>query len=47
MLFCSLYIVWFTVSYLLYLIICIYLCVTIDGAQFEDLEEQSFKDVAN
>jgi hypothetical protein len=44
-LFCSIYIVWYTVSYLLYLFVCMYLCVMIDGAQFEDPQEQGFEDV--
>jgi hypothetical protein len=46
MMFCSVYIVWCTVSYLLYLFIFMYLCVTIDGAQFEGPQEQGFKDVS-
>jgi hypothetical protein len=45
MLFCSVYMVWCTISYLSYLFACMYLCVTIDGAQFEGLQEQSFEDV--
>jgi hypothetical protein len=45
MLFCSVYIIWCTVSYLLYLLDCMYLCVTIDGVQFEGLQEPSFEDV--
>jgi hypothetical protein len=45
MLFCFVYIVWCTIYYLLYLFICMYLCVTIDGAQFEGPQEQSFEDV--
>jgi hypothetical protein len=45
MLFCSVYIVWCTVSYLLYLFACMYMCVTIDGTQFERLQEPSFEDV--
>jgi hypothetical protein len=31
---------------LLLLFVCMYLCVTIDGAQFEGPQEQSFEDVA-
>jgi hypothetical protein len=45
MLFCSICIVWCTISYLLYLYACMYLCVTIDGTQFEDPQEPSFEDV--
>jgi hypothetical protein len=45
MLFCSVCIFWCTISYLLYLFVCIYLCVAIDGAQFEGLQEQGFEDV--
>jgi hypothetical protein len=46
MIFCSIYIVWCTVSYLLSLFVCMYLCVTIDCAQFEGLQEQRFEDVS-
>jgi hypothetical protein len=45
MLFCSVYIVWCTISYLLYLFVCMCLCVTIDGAKFEGPQEQGFEDV--
>jgi hypothetical protein len=45
MLFCSIYIVWCTISYLLYLFVYMYLCVAIDGAQFEGPQEQGFEDV--
>jgi hypothetical protein len=45
MLFCSVYIVWCTVSYLLYLFVCVHLCVMIDGAQFEGPQEPCFEDV--
>jgi hypothetical protein len=45
MLFCSVYIIWYTVYYLLYLFACMYLCVMIDGAQYEGPQEQSFEDV--
>jgi hypothetical protein len=44
-LFCSVYIDWCTVSYLLYLFACVYLCATIDGTQFEVPHEPSFEDV--
>jgi hypothetical protein len=37
--------VWCTVSYLLYLFACMYLGDTIEGAQFEVPQEQSFEDV--
>jgi hypothetical protein len=43
--FCSIYIVCFMVSYLLYLFVCMYLCVRIDDAQFEGPQEQGFEDV--
>jgi hypothetical protein len=43
--FCSIYIVWCTISYLLYLFVCMYLCVTIDSAQFEGPPKQGFEDV--
>jgi hypothetical protein len=45
MLFCSVYIVWCTISYLLYLFAYMYLCVVIDCAQFEDPQVQGFEDV--
>jgi hypothetical protein len=45
MLFHSIYIVWCTVFYLLYLVACMYLCVTIDGTQSEGPQEPSFEDV--
>jgi hypothetical protein len=32
------------VSYLLYLFACMYLCDAIDGAQFEDPQDQGFED---
>jgi hypothetical protein len=44
MLLCSIYIVWCTISYLIYLFVCMYLCVVIDGAQFEGPQEQGFED---
>jgi hypothetical protein len=44
MLFCSVYIVWCTVSYLLYLFACMYLCDAIDGPQFKGPQEQGFED---
>jgi hypothetical protein len=44
-LFCSVYIVGCTVSCLYYLFVCMYLCVAIDGAQFEGLQAQGFEDV--
>jgi hypothetical protein len=44
MLFCSVYIVWCTVSYLLYLFACMNLCGAIDGAQFKDAQGQGFED---
>jgi hypothetical protein len=44
-LFGSIYIVWCTVSYLLYLFICMYLCGAIGGAQFEGPQAQCFEDV--
>ena len=43
--FCIISIVWCTVSYLLNLLACIYLCDAIDGALFEDQQEQGFEDV--
>jgi hypothetical protein len=46
MLFCSVYIVCYTVSYLLYLFVYMYLCVVIDGAQFEGLQALGFGDVS-
>ena len=42
--FCIISIVWCTVSYLLNLLACIYLCDAIDGALFEDQQEQGFED---
>ena len=42
--FYAIYIVWCTVSYLLYLFACMYLCEAIDGAPFEDQQEQAFDD---
>jgi hypothetical protein len=47
MIFCSVHIVWCNIFYLLYLLVCMYLCVTIDGAQFESPQEQSFEDVSS
>jgi hypothetical protein len=45
MLFCSVYIV-FGVLFLIYCMffVCMYLCVAIDGAQFEGPQEQGFED---
>jgi nitrogen fixation-related uncharacterized protein len=43
-LFCSIYIVWCTISYLLNLIACMYLCDALDSTQFEDPQEQGFED---
>jgi hypothetical protein len=43
--FCSVYIIWCIVSYLFYLFVCMYLCVTIDGAEFEGSQEQGFEDI--
>jgi hypothetical protein len=45
-LFCSIYIIWCTVSYLLHLLDCMNLCDVVDGVQFEDSQEQSFEDTA-
>ena len=42
--FCIISIVWCTVSYLLNLLACIYLCDAIDGAPYEDKQEQGFED---
>jgi hypothetical protein len=35
---------WYTVSYLLYLFACMYLCDAIEDAQFKDPQDQSFED---
>ena len=43
--FCTVYIVWCIVSYLLYLPTCMYLCDAIEGAPFEDSQEQGFEGV--
>jgi len=47
-LFCSVYIVCCTVSYLLYLFVCVYLLDAIEGEPFEDPfedpQDQSFED---
>jgi hypothetical protein len=45
MMFSSIYIGWYTAYYFLYLFVCMYLRVTIDGAQFEGPQEQGFEDV--
>ena len=43
-LFCSVYNVWCAGSYLLYLFACMYLLDAIEGAQFEDPQNQCFED---
>jgi len=43
-LFYSVYIVWCTVSYLLFFLACLCLCGAIDGAQFEEPQDQGFED---
>ena len=41
-LFCTVYIDWCTVSYLFYLLVCMYLCDVLDDTPFEDQQEQGF-----
>ena len=36
-------IVWCTISYLLYLSACVYLCGALDGMQFEEQQDQGYE----
>jgi len=43
-LFCNVYIVWCTISYLLYLFACMCSCDVLDGVPFEEQQEQGFEE---